>query len=117
MPFCPNCKYEYIDTIKICPDCKVDIVPSLPESKHLSSEELELVYTCSYLYDAEMIKSNLESAGIEADILSQKDRNYPGVGDLAVIKVYVKKEDKDAALEFIKDMGKSKTEKKDSNGG
>lgn len=29
MPFCPKCKYEYKDGIKICSDCNVELVDSL----------------------------------------------------------------------------------------
>lgn len=31
MPFCPNCKYEYEANVTECPDCDVELVPSLPE--------------------------------------------------------------------------------------
>lgn len=29
MPFCPKCKYEYKDGIKICSDCNIELVDSL----------------------------------------------------------------------------------------
>jgi hypothetical protein len=30
MPFCPKCRYEYLPTVEICPDCDVKLVPTLP---------------------------------------------------------------------------------------
>ena len=36
MPWCPNCKLEYVEGIKICPDCKTALVDSLDD---IASEE------------------------------------------------------------------------------
>ena len=33
MPWCPNCKLEYGEGIKICPDCKTALVDSLEEAE------------------------------------------------------------------------------------
>ena len=33
MPWCPVCKNEYIEGIKVCADCKVDLVDTLEEMK------------------------------------------------------------------------------------
>jgi hypothetical protein len=107
MPFCPNCKTEYQEGIKVCADCNIKLVDSLPEEREVDFNDLECVFTCDQFYEAEMLRDNLESAGIAAQILSQKDRNYPGLGDLAVIKVYVRKVDAEAATEFIKTISKS----------
>ncbi|RKX26495.1 MAG: hypothetical protein DRP47_08085 [Candidatus Zixiibacteriota bacterium] len=30
MPFCPRCRYEYNPSIRVCPDCGVDLVSELP---------------------------------------------------------------------------------------
>lgn len=32
MAWCPKCKYEYVEGIKICPDCKAALVESLDDS-------------------------------------------------------------------------------------
>ncbi|MFQ5769619.1 MAG: DUF2007 domain-containing protein [bacterium] len=34
MPFCPECKYEYVEGVKQCADCLVDLVQELPQEEH-----------------------------------------------------------------------------------
>lgn len=73
MSFCPKCKYEYRDGIKMCPDC------DLPLKAHLHEEEPEPKYTEEALvtlvrvYDrleADIMKGVLDSAGIPCYIQS-----------------------------------------------
>lgn len=33
MPFCPNCRFEYLPGIKTCPDCGEDLVDELPDMR------------------------------------------------------------------------------------
>lgn len=104
MPYCPNCRYEYIDGIKICPDCNLPLVPELID------EDWVVVYTSDQEYDVQMIKDSLQSADIDATILSQKDSNFPATGDLAVIKLLVKTEDASSAINFINELKNSEPE-------
>ena len=30
MPFCPRCKYEFVDGVNRCADCQIDLVEELP---------------------------------------------------------------------------------------
>ncbi len=104
---CPKCEYEYIEGIKICPDCGAELIPKNKfEGSLVHPSDWIIVYTCSQNYEAEMLKANLESAGIKTQVLGQKDRNYPGVGDLAVIKVLVEKTDVKEAEKIIEDINK-----------
>lgn len=107
MKYCPNCRAEYLEEIKICADCDVELVDSLIEAEEITESDLTLIYQCDQLYKAQLIKANLESANIESFILSQKDSNYPSVGDLAIIKLFVKNEDAETALEFINNSEQS----------
>ncbi|MCU0332271.1 MAG: DUF2007 domain-containing protein [Ignavibacteriaceae bacterium] len=106
MPVCPNCKYEYVAGITICPDCDTPLVDSADLSKYsdLSEEDWVLVYTAFSEIEADMLKENLESAGISASVLSQKDSSFPAPGDLSTIKLFVKKADVHDALEFIQEV-------------
>ena len=72
-----------------------------------------VVYTSDQQYDVQMMKDALESAEIEATILSQKDSSFPATGDLAVIKLLVKSEDADSALNFIKELENTEPEEED----
>lgn len=118
MPFCPHCEYEYVEGVAFCPDCGSAL---LADENYIKPEEWseknwEIVYTSSQDFEIEMIKNNLESSGIKAVVLSQKDRNYPAPGDFSVIKLLVRKDDVRDALEFIqrvKNEGSSKEETND----
>lgn len=103
MQICPNCGYEYIEGITICPDCKTKLVE---ESMYLKPEEWteenwEVVYYSDQEYDAEMLRDNLEAAGIKTALLSQKDRNFPSFGDFSVVKILVQKDNLLDALAYI----------------
>lgn len=102
---CPNCECEYVETVTTCPDCGVQLVTKDVFEGHLvHHSDWLVVYTTDEIYKAEMYKANLEGAEIEALILGQKDRNYPTVGDLSVIKILVKKSDAETAIEIIHDI-------------
>ncbi len=107
MPFCPNCSYEYLEGIKICPDCGATLVDELID------QDWVIVYTSDQLYEVQMIKDELESAEISATILSQKDSSFPATGDLAVIKLLVKNEDAASAIAFINELKNSKPEEEE----
>jgi hypothetical protein len=62
-----------------------------------------VVKTVDYDHQAEIISDQLQSAGIENTILSQKDHvNVVWVGDLSEIKILVPREKYDEALEVVK---------------
>ena len=104
---CPKCEYEYMDGVKVCPDCGTKLVTQKDFEGHLvHHSDWIIVYTCSDNNEADMYKSNLEGAGVETMIVSQKDRNFPAVGNFAVIKILVKKTDAASAIEIINDINK-----------
>lgn len=98
MPICPNCLYEYLPGVKICPDCGAELVDQLEQTDWV------VVYTSDKEYEIQMLKDSLESADIRVNVLSQKDSNFPVTGDLAIIRLLVKKEDEQAALSYINSL-------------
>jgi hypothetical protein len=112
MPICPKCNYEYIEGMTLCPDCKTALVAvvELEKFDELSEDDWVLVYTSFYEFDIDMLKSNLEGAGIAVSKLSQKDHSFPAPGDLSVVKLLVKKNDVQEALEFIQDLKQKETD-------
>jgi hypothetical protein len=87
-------------------DCGVHLVDEslLEKPEDWTEENWEVVFTSNKEYEVEMLKDNLESAGITAAILNQQDRNFPAPGDFTIIKLLVKKEDVNAALDFIQNL-------------
>ena len=112
MPICPNCNYEYVEGITICPDCGVNLVDEslIKKPEDWTEENWEVVFTSNKDYEVEMLKDNLESAGIISTILNQQDRNFPAPGDFTVIKLLVRKEDVKAALDFIQELNSENDE-------
>jgi len=106
MPFCPNCKIEFESSIKICSDCGTALVASLPDEIFLDEDNFALLTICTQRYEAEIIKANLESADIDAFILSQQDSNYPFLGNASSIKIFVKKEDENSARDYLENINK-----------
>lgn len=64
-----------------------------------------VVKTVSYEHQAELISDQLQAAGIENTILSQKDHmNVVWVGDLSEIKILVPQEKLTQAVDICKDI-------------
>ncbi len=64
-----------------------------------------VVKTVSYEHQADLISDQLQAAGIENTILSQKDHvNVVWVGDLSEIKILVPQEKLQEALALVKDI-------------
>ena len=104
---CPNCEAEYVEGVTNCVDCEIELIRKEDfELNLVHHEDWETIFSTDFIYKAEMIKANLSGANIEAIILSQKDKNFPATGDLSVIKILVKKEDKEDSLKIISELTK-----------
>ncbi len=102
---CPKCEYEYIETVETCPDCGSNLITSEDfEGNLVHHSDWCVACTCGNNIEAEMMKTNLESAGIESLVLSQSDRSFPADGNLTIVKVLVKKSDSSEASIIINDI-------------
>ena len=111
---CPNCEAEYVEGITKCADCGETLIPLEDFEGHLlNPSDWITVYTTEKIYEAEMLKANLEGGGIETLIVKQKDSSFPSVGDLSVVKITVKKTDAENALVVINDILSSEDENND----
>ncbi len=100
---CCTCNRILADSDEECPFCGVGVeqLDFADYSKH----PWVLVYTTNTQLDAEMYKANLEGAGIPVNILSQVDTSRMlTVGELAIVKIYVKSPFVTLAEEIIKEI-------------
>jgi hypothetical protein len=68
-------------------------------------EDWAVVFTCGAEYEAQMVKANVEMAGIECMVFSQKDNVFfTNIGDTAIINVMVPKEKINEAEEIIEQI-------------
>lgn len=81
------------------------------------------IYETNTEYDANLVKSYLESREIDARILSKRDSAFDlNVGDFALIYLYVSKDQEDDAKEAIRewqagesDLGDDEEENENNN--
>ena len=88
MPWCPECKNEYVEGITTCADCGVELVEKLPEEKladepvvlgHVSTEEM-----------GEKIVTYLNYSGIQTAILLSSKAENEGAGFDVIVAPFEK---------------------------
>jgi hypothetical protein len=81
MPFCPQCRYEYLPEVKQCPDCGSDLVAELPDLPDLPQDvKWVALKALPGLIYAKMVAEVLDQRGIPNYIQS-----LFGSGGLGVI--------------------------------
>lgn len=65
MPFCPECKYEFVEGVKQCADCLMDLVSELPTEDQPQGESKWVpLHSLPGPVYAEMVKAALQEHGI-----------------------------------------------------
>lgn len=103
MPYCPKCKYEFTEGVKVCPDCGTELIESLPPNHEVNIKWVPLT-TLQSLVLAEMVRealanndipSFIQSDVIQGALLSQST----GIAG-TYSKIFVPEEMKDRAQEI-----------------
>lgn len=104
MQYCPHCNIEFEELITHCGVCGEVLLSSDNKVLSWNEDDFTLLTVCSQMYEAEIIKANLESSDIDAFILSQQDSNYPFLGNSSAIKIFIKKDDETSAREYLENI-------------
>ncbi len=107
MPFCPECRSEYLEGTETCEDCGVDLVAQLvePGPDARDGALVEVWYTHGEM-DAQLIRSLLESNGISSMFSGESLRLTHGftIDGLAEVRILVREADAPRAREIIGSM-------------
>ncbi|HOD53758.1 MAG TPA: DUF2007 domain-containing protein [Candidatus Cloacimonadota bacterium] len=112
--FCPKCKSEYVEGIKTCQHCQVDLVESLEETGEdvYEYQELVSVYGPADAGAMAIAKSLLEDEGIKYFVKNEILQELMGVGRFSTgynpifgpELIQVAPEDAERASEILKDI-------------
>ncbi len=64
MPYCPKCGYEYLPTVRECPECREPLTAEPPAEQQPIQEPLVAVYDAPDEVMQVMVRQVLEEAGI-----------------------------------------------------
>lgn len=103
--FCPKCRSEYKDGVKVCGECEEPLVATLPEKpKRPGEKDVEFVSIVRTFNpkDIATIRSILDDSGIEYYIQGENGILVNPLVDPA--NVMVEKEQAEDARELLKDL-------------
>jgi len=107
MPYCPNCRYEYVEGIEICSDCEVELVSELPPDE---IEDMVPIYIAEDPTEAAILRSILEEAGIpvreRADVDTDLDAFAGPIAEEAIMVPSSRTEEAKKILKKAQDKGK-----------
>ncbi len=96
MPWCPKCKNEYVEGIKVCADCGCELVDTLEEEKTavIFGDRAQMENLCSFLE-----YSGIRSAYIQEDGAEETCEVYVKASEAdrtkQLIKIFLRQENKD----------------------
>ena len=107
--FCPKCKSEYRDDIKICADCKCELVHHLNEEENKKSVDYNAkackVFEAADDFEADIIISKLKTEGIYAIKKYRGNDDYNKIilgRTILGVEIFVADFNEEEALEIIK---------------
>ena len=103
--FCPKCRAEYREGIKICSDCRVGLVSELPEEPKPEFVKLVSVLISSDRTKILLARGILENAKIKYYIKGQVlDNLYVIDSYMASTEVQVREDDVERAKELLQHL-------------
>jgi hypothetical protein len=109
MPYCPQCRDEFQNWVKLCPDCGVELVEKLqPLPKPIKNtgynEKLITVASFSHPEEAYIIRAKLESFGIPSFVADDYVITAIWLYSTAVggVKIKVRESDVEEAQKLLK---------------
>ncbi|MDH7515623.1 MAG: DUF2007 domain-containing protein [Bacteroidota bacterium] len=89
----------------VCEECANEVEGKFfcDDDRHLDvHQDYLLVFRTSAIYEAEMVRANLESAGLDVQVFDQHGHIYfVDIGEMARVNVMVRKDQYDQAREII----------------
>ncbi|MBI5648686.1 MAG: DUF2007 domain-containing protein [Ignavibacteriae bacterium] len=89
----------------VCSECANEIEGKYfcnNDTHYTLHQDYAVVYRSSAEYEAEMIRANLESAGIDTQLFDQHGHVYfVDIGEMALVSVYVRKDEIERAGEIV----------------
>ncbi len=113
--YCPSCRSEYIEGVKMCKECDVMLVEDMPPEPRLEYQEQVGVFSSTSPSLVAMAQSVLESAGIESYI---RDASLANLLDMSIVELQVARENEEDArtlLEELKEIDESEVEGEESD--
>jgi predicted Zn-ribbon and HTH transcriptional regulator len=107
MPFCPKCRDEFQDWVKVCPDCGVELIdklsPLTPKAI-IPPDPIVTIATFSYPTEAHLYKTKLESEGIDAFVADEHMVQANWLYSLAIggVRLQVKESEAEEALSILR---------------
>lgn len=110
--FCPSCGAEYKPEVSACATCDVPLVAELPGEPEHPDVELVEVFRTTNAAVLPIVKSLLDSAGIEHFVQGEEAIGLLPVGPMGAIvsratlaaMVHVKKEDAESVKEVLAEL-------------
>jgi len=99
--YCPSCRSEYIEGVKMCKECDVALVEEMPPEPRLEYQEQAGVFSSTSPSLVAMAQSILESAGIESFI---KDASLANLLDMNIVELQVAVENEEDARKLLEDL-------------
>jgi hypothetical protein len=108
MPFCPKCRDEFQGWVKVCPDCKIELIDKLlpipkPVENKVLYEKLVTVASFSRPEEAHVISARLESENIRSCLANEYTviTNWFFSNTVGGVKVQVRESDAAEATRIL----------------